>query len=156
MQWISFTTSALLLSVILLSGCAPVYQIKNAGPTAKLENNNSVFLFQNAKLCTDLKRTHSTPLLGGAGGYTVIPADKLVTVQVSENNEYATCTLTVFSFTPQPNNIYKITYAPKGSGDYCSLRVRNVTSHQNVHYITRSYNNNFWSGKGRCDDQLSK
>src|SRR3989338_491681 len=154
-------TTPFLFSTILLSSCAPVYQVKNADQTAKLENNNSIFLFQNAKLCTHLSRTHSTPFWSCKGGYTIIPANVLVTAQGtyggdSISGNASVCPPAVFSFTPRPNNIYKITYQPKGNGNYCSLRVRNVTSHKNVHYITRNYNSNFWSVKGRCDDQLSK
>lgn len=157
MRRILLIAAPFLFSTILLSSCAPVYQVKNASQTAKLENNNSIFLFQNAKLCTNIERTHSTPFWSGKGGYTTIPANMLVTVKGTYNFDNTSfCVPTVFSFTPRSNNIYKITYQPKGNGNYCTLKVRNVTLHKNVHYITRNYNSNFWSRKGRCDDQLSK
>lgn len=159
MKRILLVTTPFLLSTILLSGCTPVYQVNNAGQTAKLENNNSILLFQNAKLCTGIAGTRSPSLLG-ADGYTAIPANTLVTVQgiggVSFDGGGSSCAPTVFSFTPRPGNVYKITYAPKGSGNYCALTVRNMTSNQNVHYTIRNYDSNFWSGKGRCNDQLSK
>lgn len=157
MRKILLITATLLVSTILLSSCAPVNQVKNADQTAKLENNNSIFLFQNAKLCTNMERTHSTPFWSGKGGYTIIPANTLVTVKGTYGDSNSSfCVPTIFSFTPRSNNIYKITYQPKGNGNYCTLTVRNITLHKNVNYITRNYNSNFWNGKGRCDDQLSK
>lgn len=148
------------ISFGLLTGCVPMYQIKSSGPTAQLANNGSIFLFEDAKRCTHMRRM-SDPVFVIKQTFTPIPANTLMTIGGTFEGTDSFCPSQVGSFIPKAGNQYQVTYLPSGGTFFkngvCKLKVYNLTTKKNESVIVRNYNSgSAWSGHGaHCEDKLS-
>jgi len=151
-----------ILSTMLLSGCTTYYSPPSSGPTASIASNVGRFTWVagDAHACTGF-----LPLAEENDKPIKIPANQMNTLSISyPSSDYYACREVVFSFTPKPNNDYKVFYAPKTENFFkdlfknvkCVFQLTNLTTQKEEPVYIRKYNTNFWTGEGRCNDKLAE